>query len=238
MTEADWLTETAAPAALLRRVAGKVPARKLRLVACAAWHLVGHHAENPGVAEWVTTAEQFADGCVEVNEIEAAERQAAGVVTGVEWWRTNAGQAALVAAASAVIADFATGADRCVAWVVECATRAAPDGQKQAAAARTRRQVCHLIREVVGNPFRPWAVVPDWLGGGVVQPDGRTVRVGDVARRLAEGIQADQAFDRLPILADALEEGGVTDPELLTHCRGGAGHVRGCWAVDVVLGKV
>ena len=131
----------------------------------------------------------------------------------------------------------AGGLESCLAWVPMAASRAAPTGQKQAALHRVRRQMCELFREVIGNPFRPWKAVPDFLGGGVVQPDGRTVRLTDAARRLAQGIQADQAFDRLPILADALEEAGFTDPELLAHCRQPAGHVRGCWALDVALGK-
>ena len=117
------------------------------------------------------------------------------------------------------------------------ASRAAPDGKKQIALNQIRRQICDLFREVIGNPFRPWRAVPDFLGGGVVQPDGKTVRLTYTARRLAEGIRADQGFDRLPILADALEEAGVTDAELLAHCRRDGGHVRGCWALDVVLGK-
>jgi hypothetical protein len=122
-------------------------------------------------------------------------------------------------------------------WVPEAVAQATPRGRKRTAAEKTRRQICDLVREIIGNPFRPWKVVPDFLGGGVVQPDGKTVRLTDAARRLAEGIRADQAFDRLPILADALEEAGVTDAEMLAHCRREGGHVRGCWALDVVLGK-
>jgi hypothetical protein len=58
-----------------------------------------------------------------------------------------------------------------------------------------------------------------------------------LVRGLAEGIYADRAFDRLPILADALEEAGCTDAEVLAHCRGPGPHVRGCWVVDLILGK-
>lgn len=54
---------------------------------------------------------------------------------------------------------------------------------------------------------------------------------------LAEGIYQDRAFDRLPILADALEDAGCDDTDILTHLRGEGPHVRGCWAVDLVLGK-
>jgi hypothetical protein len=54
---------------------------------------------------------------------------------------------------------------------------------------------------------------------------------------LAEAIYADRAFDRMPVLADALEEAGCSDDQILSHCRGEGPHVRGCWVVDLVLGK-
>jgi hypothetical protein len=96
---------------------------------------------------------------------------------------------------------------------------------------------CDLIREIAGNPFRPWKAIPEAMGGGLVQPDGATVVPSAAARAVAAGIAADQGFDRLPVLADALEDSGVTDAELLAHCRRLGGHLRGCWAVDVVLGR-
>jgi hypothetical protein len=55
---------------------------------------------------------------------------------------------------------------------------------------------------------------------------------------LAEASYEEQAFDRLPILADALEEAGCSDEALLGHLRGPGPHVKGCWALDLVLGKV
>jgi hypothetical protein len=54
---------------------------------------------------------------------------------------------------------------------------------------------------------------------------------------LAESIYDDRAFDRLPILADAVEEAGCTDIDILIHCRGPGPHARGCWVVDAILGK-
>ena len=73
------------------------------------------------------------------------------------------------------------------------------------------------------NPFRPAAVDPAW----------RTA----TARSLARGIDAERAFDRLPILADALQDAGCDSADILTHCRGPGPHVRGCWVVDFLLGK-
>jgi hypothetical protein len=55
--------------------------------------------------------------------------------------------------------------------------------------------------------------------------------------RLAQSIYDDRAFDRLPVLADALEEPGCTNAEILAHCRLPGEHVRGCWVVDLLLGK-
>ncbi|MFO0930967.1 MAG: hypothetical protein U0736_28715, partial [Gemmataceae bacterium] len=75
-----------------------------------------------------------------------------------------------------------------------------------------------------GNPFARRPIDPAWLAW-----DGGTVG------RLARGLYDEGAFDRLPILADALEEAGATGP-LPDHLRGPGPHVRGCWAVDQVLG--
>lgn len=84
-----------------------------------------------------------------------------------------------------------------------------------------------LIREVLGNPFRPPAVLPEW----------READFG-AARRIAEEATATGDYSQVPILADALEDAGCRDEELLAHCRDPhAAHVPGCWAVDAVLGK-
>jgi hypothetical protein len=54
---------------------------------------------------------------------------------------------------------------------------------------------------------------------------------------LATSISAENAFGRLPILADALEDAGCDNADILNHCRQPREHVRGCWVVDLVLGK-
>ena len=55
--------------------------------------------------------------------------------------------------------------------------------------------------------------------------------------RFAQAIYAERAFDRMPILGDALEDAGCTDAAILQHCRRDGQHVRGCWAIDCILGK-
>jgi hypothetical protein len=74
-----------------------------------------------------------------------------------------------------------------------------------------------------GNPFRPVSFDPTW-------------RTPDVLR-LASGIYEERAFDRLPYLADALEEAGCSEEAILQHCRQGGEHWRGCWVVDRLTGR-
>jgi hypothetical protein len=86
-----------------------------------------------------------------------------------------------------------------------------------------RREQCEVLRCLFPNPFRPVAFSSSWRSETVVA--------------LASAIYAERAFDRMPILADALEEAGCDHADVLSHCRGPGPHVRGCWAVDGVLGK-
>jgi hypothetical protein len=88
------------------------------------------------------------------------------------------------------------------------------------------RAIAALLHDIVGNPFREVAVDPPslaWNGGTVV--------------KLARAIYDDRSFDRLPILADALEEAGCTNADMLNHCRLPGEHVPGCWVVDCLLNR-
>ncbi|MCE9531608.1 MAG: hypothetical protein K8T89_10870 [Planctomycetes bacterium] len=80
-----------------------------------------------------------------------------------------------------------------------------------------------IISCIFGNPFRPVTIDPRWLTSTVVD--------------LAAAIYEEHAFDRLPILADALMDAGCDSDEIIHHCRGDGPHVRGCWVVDLLLGK-
>ncbi|HJZ53597.1 MAG TPA: hypothetical protein VKE74_01480 [Gemmataceae bacterium] len=83
---------------------------------------------------------------------------------------------------------------------------------------------CDLLRDIFGNPFRPVAFDAAW----------RT----DTAVSLAKGMYEAREFSAMPILADALQDVGCETEDILTHCRDPkAAHVRGCWVVDLVLGK-
>ncbi len=80
-----------------------------------------------------------------------------------------------------------------------------------------------LVSCIFGNPFRPVALDQGWRTEAVVG--------------LATSIYVDRAFDRLPVLADALEDGGCANADVLAHCRGPGPHARGCWVVDLLLCK-
>ena len=80
-----------------------------------------------------------------------------------------------------------------------------------------------LLRELFGNPFRPPPYEARWNSTDVLG--------------VARGISEEQTFDRLPILADALMDAGCSDSAILGHCHGPGPHVRGCWVVDLVLGR-
>jgi hypothetical protein len=75
--------------------------------------------------------------------------------------------------------------------------------------------------------FEPVHIDPEWLAWN----DGTVAR-------LARAICADKDFERMPVLADALEEAGCTNRAVLDHCRGPGRHAPGCWAVDLLLGNV
>jgi hypothetical protein len=81
-----------------------------------------------------------------------------------------------------------------------------------------------LVREIFGNPFRPTMIDPVWL-------QWRNGLIPSMARVISDK----RCFRNLPILADALEEAGCQDAEVLKHCREPMEHVRGCWVVDFLL---
>ncbi len=247
MTEPDWLERVWRPMTMFRHVRNKLSLRKLQLLACAICRLEWEHITEPRLRAAIQTYERFADGQASDEETSAAVHAVrevlgwtveGGIVRVPDHPTPNGPEEAArleVEAATNFAPRLALGL--AIRRVSQAVWLVSPERSPRVVMAAHERQVCDLFREIVGNPFRPWKAVPDFLGGGVVQPDGRTVKLTGTARQLAEGIRTDQAFDRLPILADALEESGVTDAELLAHLRRDGGHVRGCWALDVALGK-
>ena len=113
-------------------------------------------------------------------------------------------------------------------WAVTAVSRSAAEAlAKVVPWEEARASQSDLILDVLGHPLRPGTVTSDivaWNGGTIP--------------RLAQAFYETRAFDQLSILADALEEAGCTDAAALDHCRQPGDHVRGCWVVDLLLGKV
>jgi hypothetical protein len=88
---------------------------------------------------------------------------------------------------------------------------------------KVMRECCDQLRDVAGNPFRQAVILPDWRTSTVMA--------------LVRGITIELAFYQMPILADALEDAGCDDAQVLEHCRGENPHVRGCWVIDLLEGR-
>jgi hypothetical protein len=166
---------------------------------------------KPKLRKWeqqtVEVAERYADGQASPEEMQQAQDDSVGK-SGVVWVTMDMDM------------DYCTAVE---------AARCAGEW-------RDEPGQCSLVRDLFGNPFRPlppkkgkrqWndklAVWLNWNDGTVV--------------KLAQALYDDRAFDRLPILADALEDAGCTHAEVLAHCRGAGPHARGCWVVDLLLGR-
>jgi hypothetical protein len=224
MTETEWLA-CADPRAMLLFLHGKAGGRKLRLFACACCSRIGDLLTEQSGRQAVEVAERYADGRAGKAELKAARDTA----------RRRRQVAAFCCATlgSKTCRDFGAAAD----WAVElrandAAGRRAGDpihtkGRDWWAARRLEQAAqAELLKDVFGNPFRPVSVSPSWL----------TWNGGTVAK-LAAAIYDERRFADLPVLADALEDAGCADAAILGHCRGPGEHVRGCWVVDLLLGR-
>jgi hypothetical protein len=202
--------------------------RKLRLFACACCRLCWQWLKDQRSRRAVELAERFADRRTKGHELASASR-----------------------AADAVVAEFIQGlpasgtTDRGLEIEINVAdavwrtsVRESIQGCILLIAQRTRFTELHhggesgngaaqvqLLRDIFGrpHPFAQARVNREWLSASVVA--------------LASSIYEDRAFDRLPILADALEEAGCANADVLAHCRSPWPHVCGCWVVDLLLDK-
>jgi hypothetical protein len=206
--EAEWLACNNL-GIVMQLAPGLGSERKRRLFACACARQLWRLLPDPRSRIAVGAAECFADGLIDSVE------------------RTRAYAGALDVCRE-------KGTFRGAPWLAAEAVSGAPQPSHAVNAILPRpgplrpawAWLTRVARDVFGNPFHTPHLDPAWLAW-----EGGTVC------KLAEGIYQDQAFDRLPVLADALEEAGCTDESLLSHLRGGGPHARGCWAIDLLLGK-
>jgi hypothetical protein len=123
--------------------------------------------------------------------------------------------------------DYQTWPDRPFVWALDFASTAAVAPSKRNGHNEnfpTAAEAVLLLRDLFGNPFRRFAFNPEW----------RTDTALALARQMYEG----RDFGAMPILADALQDVGCDDEDVLSHCRdAGQVHARGCWVVDGVLGS-
>jgi hypothetical protein len=220
MTEAEWLA-CEEPDPMLNLPSCRRSDRKLRLFAVACCERIWHLIPTEPSRRCVEVARRLADGLEKLGERRAAVKAAMGdsdtTPAAACVGATSAHEAAVRTADHAAIAvakerfpELYESGERIPEWfkVVGCEWIAQ----------------CGLLREIFGNPFRPVTINPTW-------------RTSDVML-LARGIYDDRAFDRMPILADALQDAGCDSDDILNHLRdANASHVRGCWALDLVLGN-
>jgi hypothetical protein len=221
MTAGDW-DSCCYPGSMLPHLRTG-SARTLRLFVCACLRRVWPLLSDPHSRRAVEAAELWADGLLADKQLaqarqaaEAAER-ARGPVS--YWAARGATQAALPRN------DWVVN----TAW---CAVMAVCRGPQQRQ--EEEQSQCALVRDIFANPFRPTpAVGPARLAWN----DGTVVKLAQAAyddRDLPAGTLDNI---RLAVLADALEEAGLQDAGLLAHLRSAGPHVRGCFALDAVLGR-
>lgn len=213
MNETTWQQSTE-PDLMLGFIDASASSRKLRLLCCAyarrVWERI---ADSDASCLAVNVAVKYADGQATQDELASAFHQAeqAVFVSDVSDVK-NARRAAAWCAAASVDAVSVT---RSVAWAAVYASREVK---------LTERSIqAQLLRDVFHNPFRPVAFQSQWKTNNVVAIARYIYDTGD--------------YGSMPILADALEEAECTDLEVLSHCRHTQAHVRGCWVVDLLLGK-
>jgi len=236
MTEADWNACTD-PQPMLEFLRGKVSDRKLRLFAVESARLVRNWLVDPNSKAAVQASEHVAEGVSSVGVLAemyeaawdvlpldphshlhvCAARAAARTIEEQAYHAAELTKNEIVGfhwelqdiQLEEQEAELVSEDDRCRAYVI---------GKAQADSLMT-----HRLRDMFGNPFCPASIDPSWLSSTVTS--------------LASAIYQERASDRLPILADALEDAGCTQPDILSHLRSGGEHTRGCWPLDLVLGK-
>jgi hypothetical protein len=230
MNETDWLAGTD-PLAMLDHVGVGVSDRKLRLFACACvrhkWALIPHRRQRGAVE----LAERLAEGRAKEAELEDARQRA-------QTWGYEAPEfeRGIYQAAAHTLAESAMEAAReaCGSILQHAANEAAFEaisGEDEsrlsaAASAAEGRALGRLAVEVFGNPFRPLKVERAWLTAS----DG-------AALAMARWIDEEWRIDEMPYLADALTDAGCSADALIRHLRDEGPHVRGCWALDALLGR-
>ena len=216
--------------------------RKLQLIACAMGRIVWDRIDEPIVKDGIEAVEQFVDGELTHAEYLPKYEAAQAIVQRRMDTSLPTGDfeplAGMLVAQCIISANIRIGFERVLLWTEFAAMRTTITGRRLIARENLNKRACDLYREIVGNPFRVYLLRPNFAGGGMCYPDGSRCLISEAAKQIAEGISLDGGYDRMPILADAMEDAGCVDRVMLDHLRSPtANHVRGCWALDVILGR-
>jgi hypothetical protein len=223
MTEAEWL-EAKHPYDLIYHKSCRSN-RKRRLLACACARRVLDFLRDGVFEPAVGVSERYADGLATDADLRAARRELGKFLKGPEAAQFLEHQHHAARAAGAVLEKQFMSFKMAIELTAAAQAAKARPNWDAAHQRETRAQVA-LARDIFANPFRAVALDPAWLhwNGGTIP-------------RMAEAIYAELRFADLPVLADALEEAGCMNSDILPHCRGPGPHVPGCWVVDVLLDK-
>lgn len=222
MTEEEWLV-CSDPYSLAFVLKDYRPFRKFRHLACACLHSVAGELRAAQLTQYLELVERLAEG----DNAEEAEKANQTLMV-LENTRLDAGY--LIAALRAALYEAVEPSPDPSGILRGPAFSVASTIDEQMGRSLNRFGTEHdaiygtLTRCIFGNPFRPVTFNTSW-------------RTSDVVA-LARGIYYDRAFDRMPILADALQDAGCDNLDILNHCRGAGPHARGCWVIDSVLGEV
>lgn len=213
MTENEWL-HSSDPQRMLEHILKKASERKLRLFACACGRRAQSLLKDNESHTALDLAEQFADGQVAEADLQSAWVAASHVKL---IRKTPKRQSSPEKRAAWLISLVSNPGIR--ATVSGCAGMAQRVGHLPQVQERWRQIID--LHEIFGNPFHPVELSTAWLTPTVV--------------RMAQVIYEQKQFEDMPIFGDALEEAGCTHDAILEHCRHTGSHVRGCWALDLVL---
>jgi hypothetical protein len=207
VTEEEWLAATD-PIPMLGCLGGEPSDRKLRLFACTCYRLIPGFLEPGGYRDALELTEKDIESPVEQEAIDQLRVQRG------MWWYRRSGLAEANAAMDTYWLDL-----RGLEWLELCSDETRETLERE----RASGPLAVRMREVFGNPYRPTVFDSSW----------RTDTVLSLATQMYES----RDFSTMPSMADALQDAGCENADILDHCRGAGPHVRGCWVVDLVLGK-
>ena len=248
MTEAEWLA-CKEPRTMLAFLTMTATERKLRLFACACCRRISHLLSDDRSLDAIGIGERCADGDLTEEEFETAGYEAAIALVHAE---NEAREALTVGENGSMEEDsraeaitHAAHTAACAVSDIQHAAQAAARESEEAIAfaddelddsgpytarAAHRNLQCGFLQCIFGNAFRPVSIPPVWQ-----TPTVTSLATAAYEERSLPSGELDPG--RLAVLSDALEEAGCDNSDFLDHLRSPGPHVRGCWVVDLLLGK-